>query len=305
MNQQNGQNWTLYNDDCNEVIFQFPNESIDFSIFSPPYLSLYIYSNSPRDIGNCRDDSEFFQHFNYVIDGLFRVIKPGRLVAVDCMNVPSMKERDGVIGLKDFRGDLIRAFTSKGFIFHSEHCMWKDPLIEATRTKALGLMHKQLCKDSSMCRAGIPQYLLAFRKPGENKSPIKHENGLEWFAGQDQPNQGNLYHERWRRYASPVWMDIDFTNTLNAAAARDSDDERHVCPMSLDIIERGLQLWSNPGDVVLSPFAGIGSEGYMSLKLDRKFIGIELKESYFKQAVKNLSSIKKQADLIELAESEL
>ena len=227
-----------------------------------------------------------------IVDGLHRVTKPGRIVCVDVMNIPAMKERDGYIGLKDFRGDVIRAFQKVGFIFHSEHCAWKDPLIEATRTKALGLMHKQLCKDSTRSRAGIPQYLMAFRKDGENAEPVAHINGLTEFAGENPPIHGNLSHERWRRYASPVWMDINFSNTLNAKAARDNEDERHVCPMALDLIERAITLWSNPGDVVFDPFSGVGSTGYQSLKMGRKFIGSELKQSYFTQACKNLESAK-------------
>jgi DNA modification methylase len=294
-------NWTMYNADCIDVLSSLPDESIHFSVFSPPYQSLYVYSASPRDIGNCRSDDEFYEHFGFVIDQLFRVIKPGRVVAVDCMNVPAMKSRDGYIGLKDFRGDLIREFLSRGFIFHSEHCMWKDPLIEATRTKALGLMHKQLCKDSSMSRAGIPQYLLAFRKPGENKEPIAHANGLEWFVGDDPPVNGNLSHERWRRYASPVWMDINFTRNLSMTCAREQEDERHVCPMALDIIERAMHLWSNPGDVVLTPFAGIGSECYVAVDMGRKAIGVELKESYYKQAVANIRQAGAQMDLFDAA----
>ena len=280
-------NYIIWNGDNCEVVKRIPNESIHFSIFSPPYLSLFTYSSSDRDMGNSKTDEDFYNHFRFLIDELYRVIKPGRIVAVDCMNVPAMKERDGYIGLKDFRGALIREFTEKGFIFHSEHCMWKDPLIEATRTKALGLMHKQLCKDSSMCRSGIPQYLLAFRKPGDNPEPISHPDGVEYFAGESPPEHGNMSHERWRRYASPVWMDINFNRTLNYRAARENNDERHICPMSLDIIERGMWLWSNPGDTVLSPFAGIGSELYVALQMGRKAIGVELKRSYYDQAVMN------------------
>jgi hypothetical protein len=206
------------------------------------------------------------------------------------MVIPALKERDGYIGLKDFRGDLIKFFRARGFIHHSEHIIRKDPLIEATRTKAIGLMHKQLCKDSSMCRAGLPDYLIAMRKPGENPKPIRHPNGLDTWVGLNPPTKGNLSHERWRRYADEVWDDIDQSNTLNAQAARSSQDERHIAPLQLDVIERAVWLWSNPDDVVLSPFAGIGSEGYVSLRNDRKFIGIELKESYFKQACANLAS---------------
>lgn len=290
-----GNNWALYNADCMDVLREMREASVHCSVFSPPYLGLFLYSASPRDVGNCANDAEFWEQFQFVIAELLRVMKPGRIVAVDCMNVPAMKFKDGYIGLKDFRGDLIRRFTSHGFIFHSEHCMWKDPLIEATRTKAIGLMHKQLCKDSAMCRAGIPQYLLAFRKPGDNAEPIAHEKGLEDFFGEDPPEHGNLSHERWRRYASPVWSDIDFTDTLNAKAAREDDDERHIAPMALDITRRALTLWSNPGDVVLSPFAGIGSEGYVALQMGRRYIGIDLKRSYFEQAVRNLESVEQPA----------
>jgi len=292
LNQEQGENWTLANGDCIEVLNSLPENSIHLSIFSPPYASLYTYSNSDRDLGNSVNDEQFYEHFAHVVAGLHRVTKPGRIVCVDVMNIPAMKERDGYIGLKDFRGDVIRAFQKVGFIFHSEHCAWKDPLIEATRTKALGLMHKQLCKDSTRSRAGIPQYLLAFRKDGENQEPVAHIDGLTEFAGENPPINGNLSHERWRRYASPVWMDINFSNTLNARAARDHEDERHVCPMALDLIERAITLWSNPGDVVFDPFSGVGSTGYQAIKMGRKFVGSELKQSYFAQACKNLESAK-------------
>ena len=286
--QQSGKHWMLYNADCVDAISALPSESIDFLITSPPYSLLYVYSASTRDMGNNRDNRGFFRHFRFLISHIRRVMKPGRIVAIDCMNIPMMKERDGFIGLSDFRGQLIRSFQRAGFIFHSEHCIWKDPLIEATRTKSIGLMHKQLCKDSAMCRSGLPQYLLGFRVPGVNANPIKHPHGLTYFVGENAPRHGNLSHERWRRYASPVWMDVDFGKTLNAAAARDGKDERHICPMALDIIERGIHLWSKEGDVVLDPFAGVGSSGVISLQRSRKFIGVELKESYFRQACANL-----------------
>jgi DNA modification methylase len=297
--QESGNGWVAFNADSVEALCSLESGSVGLSVFSPPYLSLYVYSAHERDLGNCRNEREFWQHYSYILSELLRVTKPGRIVAVDCMNVPAMKERDGYIGLKDFRGELIRRHVEAGFIFHSEHCAWKDPLLEATRTKALGLMHKQLCKDSTMSRAGIPQYLLAFRKPGDNPDPVAHPNGLEWFTGEEAPTTGNLSHERWRRYASPVWTDIDFTNTLNVQAARSPEDERHVCPMSLDMIDRALELWSKPGDVVLSPFMGIGSEGYAALRKGRRFVGCELKESYFRQAVKNLSVANKQTSLLD------
>lgn len=292
VNQAQGENWSLVHGDCIDVMNSLPENSIHLSIFSPPYASLYTYSSSDRDLGNSASDSQFYDHFAYVVAGLHRVTKPGRIVCVDVMNIPAMKERDGYIGLKDFRGDVIRAFQKEGFIFHSEHCAWKDPLIEATRTKALGLMHKQLCKDSTRSRAGIPQYLLAFRKDGVNADPVAHIDGMTEFYGENPPTSGTLSHERWRRYASPVWMDINFSNTLNARAARDNDDERHVCPMALDLIARALQLWSNHGDVVFDPFSGIGSTGYQAINMGRKFIGAELKDSYFVHACKNIGSAK-------------
>ena len=290
IDQASGKDWHLYNADCIEVVNSIPENSLHLSIFSPPYASLYTYSNSDRDMGNSSSDAQFYEHFDFLVAGLHRATMPGRIVCVDVMNIPAMKERDGFIGLKDFRGDIIRAFQKAGFIFHSEHCAWKDPLIEATRTKALGLMHKQLCKDSTRSRSGIPQYLLAFRKDGENPEPVAHQNGLEYFVGENEPVNGTLSHERWRRYASPVWMDINFSNTLNAKAAREADDERHVCPMALDLIERAIHLWSNPGDVIFDPYSGIGSTGYMAIKTGRKFVGSELKTAYFKQACKNIGS---------------
>lgn len=295
LDQKHDSKYSIYNADTIEVMKSMPDESIHLSIFSPPYSNLYVYSASQRDIGNNKSDESFYDHFSYVVRELLRVIKPGRIVAVDVMNIPAMKERDGYIGLKDFRGDVIRMFQSAGFIFHSEHCVWKDPLIEATRTKALGLMHKQLCKDSAMCRAGIPQYLLAFRKPGTNPEPVAHIDGLDTFTGEEPPTTGNLSHERWRRYASPVWMDIRMTNTLNAHAARDNNDERHICPMALDIIERAIVLWSNPCDTVFDPFGGIGSTGYMALQMSRRTIMTELKASYYRQMELNCEAAVKLA----------
>lgn len=281
-------NFSAYNADCVEVCASMPSNSVDFTIFSPPFSSLYTYSNSERDMGNSKNDDEFFLHFGFLVENLFRLTKPGRIVAFHCMNIPAMKERDGYIGIKDFRGDLIRCFQKHGFIYHSEHVIWKDPLIEATRTKAIGLMHKQLCKDSTICRSGLPDYLIAMRKPGENQDMVSHPDGLNKFYGENPPTSGNLSHERWRRYASPVWMDIRQTHTLQASTAREQDDERHICPLQLDVIERGLQLWSRKNDVVLSPFMGIGSEGYVAIKDERRFIGIELKTAYFNVAMDNL-----------------
>lgn len=286
-NSKNGKNWHLYNGDCCEVIKAIPDDSIGFSVFSPPFASLYVYSDIINDMGNCESDEEFFQHFGFLVLELLRVVKPGRLVSVHCMNMPSTITRDGYIGIRDFRGDIIRAFQRTGFIYHSEVCIWKDPVVAMQRTKAIGLLHKQVVKDSSISRQGIPDYVCTFRKPGKNDDPIAGE--FDHFAGEQFERTGNLSIDIWQRYASPVWMDINQSNTLNVRAARSESDTRHICPLQLDVIHRCLQLWSKPGDVVLSPFAGIGSEGFESIKMDRKFIGVELKEEYFAEACKNLS----------------
>jgi hypothetical protein len=279
-----------YHGDSCEVITGIPDDSIHYSIFSPPFASLYTYSNSERDLGNCKSDDEFRTHFGFIVEELFRVIMPGRLVSFHCMNLPTSKSRDGVIGIRDFRGDMIRLFQDKGFIYHSEACIWKNPVVAMQRTKALGLLHKQIKKDSCMSRQGIPDYLVTMRKPGVNPEPVAGE--FQYFAGEKETfkHTGNLSIDIWQRYASPIWMDINPSKTLQYRSARDQNDERHICPLQLEVIERGLQMWSNEGDTVLSPFMGIGSEGHVSIKAGRKFIGIELKESYYKQAVKNLKN---------------
>lgn len=301
--------YSCYHGDSVEVLKAIPDDSIHYSIFSPPFASLYTYSNSDRDMGNSKNDDEFYEHFEYLIEELYRVIMPGRLLSFHCMDIPMMKSRDGVIGLKDFPGTLIKMFQEAGFIYHSRVVVWKDPLVEATRTKALGLMHKQLCKDSHMCRQGLADYVITMRKPGDNPEPISHDGGLDRFFGKDEPegikgprpepsqelydkkqkyNTTPVYsHQVWRRYASPVWMDIRQSNTLNKQQARDDKDERHICPLQLDLIARCIELWSNPGDIVLDPFAGLGSVNYVSLRMDRRTIGIELKESYYKLLVDN------------------
>lgn len=300
--------YALYNGDCIEVMKSFPDGKIDMALFSPPFADLYCYSDSPRDLGNCRGYDEFMVHFGFVVEQLARIIKPGRVAAVHCMDIPAMKERDGYIGLKDFSGDIIRLFQKHGFVFHSRHCIWKDPLIEATRTKALGLMHKQLQKDSIKSRAGLPDYLLAFRNAGENETPISHPDGLTSYCGSDDPSRGmsgiKKSHNIWRAYASPVWMDIRQTKTLNARAGREADDEKHLCPLQLDVIERACVLWSNPGEVVFTPFMGVGSEVFGAVLNGRKAIGVELKTSYYNQAVRNLQSVDdaKEADLIGIVE---
>ena len=310
LNQVIEPDFALYNGDCVEITKGLPDNSIHYSIFSPPFASLYTYSNSDRDMGNCQGDGEFFEHFKFLIHELYRVTIPGRLVSFHCMDIPAMKSRDGYIGIKDFPAQLRQAFEGVGFINHSRVTIWKDPLVEATRTKALGLLHKQIEKDSAMCRQGLPDYLLTMRKPGDNPEPIAHPGGLRRFYGENEPDApkiprpepnkdaferkeayvgGPVYsHQVWRRYASPVWMDIRQSNTLQYRSARDEKDEKHICPLQLDVIARGVELWSNPDDIVFSPFAGIGSEGYQAIKMGRRFVGVELKESYFRVAVNNL-----------------
>lgn len=276
LNQSVGSNYAAYHGDCVEVLSGLPDKSIDYSIFSPPFASLYTYSNSPRDMGNCRSDDEFFEHFSHLVKQLARVMKNGRNVSFHCMLMPTSKERDGYIGLKDFRGDLIRAFQAQGFIYASEVCIWKDPVTAMQRTKALGLLHKTVRTNASMSRQGIPDYLVTMRAPGE-------------IAAEDRVTHGADYPvDKWQKVASPIWMDICPSDTLQYRSAREHDDERHICPLQLEVIRRGIDLWTNPGDVVLSPFMGIGSEGYVSLQMGRKFIGAELKKSYFEQAARNL-----------------
>lgn len=271
-----GDGWTVHLGDCVDVARDMADNSIDFSVFSPPFASLYTYSNSDRDMGNCKSYSEFYGQFKFLVAELFRITKPGRLLSFHCMNLQTSKFRDGVIGLHDFRGELTRMFAEAGWIFHSEVCIWKDPVTAMQRTKALGLLHKTIRKDSSMSRQGIPDYLVTMRKPGENAEHISHTH--ETFPV-----------GKWQKYASPVWMDINPTRTLQFKTARESDDERHICPLQLDVIERAMELWSNPGDLVFSPFTGIGSEGYVSIEMGRRFVGAELKRSYWELAKRNLS----------------
>ena len=267
--------FSAYHGDSAEVLRALPDNSVHYAVFSPPFSSLYTYSNSDRDMGNCRGDEEFFAHYRFLATELYRALKPGRLMSVHCMLLPTSKQHHGYIGLIDFRGDLIRAHQRDGFIFHSEVVIWKDPVTAMQRTKALGLLHKQLKKDSAMSRQGVPDYLVTFRKPGANDEPVAHTD-------EDFPVT------LWQRYASPVWMDINPSDTLQRESAREERDERHIAPLQLDVIRRGVRLWSNPGDVVLSPFMGIGSEGYVALQEGRRFVGCELKKSYYAQAVLNL-----------------
>jgi len=315
----------LYNCDCVELARSMPDNSVDFSVYSPPFISLYVFSNSERDMGNNADDATFWQHYKYLIAEHYRITKPGRLVAIHCMNLPTAKAREGYIGIKDFRGDIIRAHQEAGFIYHSEVCIWKDPVIAQQRTKAIGLLHKQLIKDRSMSRMGIPDYLVVMRKPGENEEEIA--GYLERFIGTDGEldvsRDAYKQHSRdviadggkpwpfemwrsvliWQRYASPVWMDINQTRTLQYRSARETDDERHISPLQLDVIERSLEMWSAPGDLVYTPFLGIGSEAYCALKMGRRAIGSELKPSYFRVAINNCQdaetvAVESQLDLL-------
>lgn len=302
LDQAEGDGWAAYNADCVDVVSSLPAESVHYTIYSPPFASLYTYSASTRDMGNCKNADEFLEHFSFLMPELLRVTKPGRLMSMHCMLLPTSKARDGFIGLSDFRGQLIRAAIAAGWVFHSEVCIWKDPVQAMQRTKALGLLHKQIKKDSCMSRQGIPDYLVTMRKPGENAEPVTHTN--ESFPV-----------EMWQRYASPVWATsggvddegffkfcnptgsnpdkggINPGDTLQHRSARESEDERHICPLQLEVIRRGVKLWTNPGDIVLSPFGGIGSEGYVALQEGRRFIGAELKPSYFRQLVGNLGSV--------------
>jgi DNA modification methylase len=267
--------YAAYNGDSCELIKNIPDNSIHYTIFSPPFASLYTYSNSDRDMGNSKGDDEFYTHFTFLAKELYRVTMPGRLLSFHCMDLPLMKERDGVIGLKDFPALVRQIFEDCGFIYHSKVTIWKNPVTEMQRTKALGLLHKQIRKDSSMSRQGIPDYIVTMRKPGENPEKISHTH--ESFPV-----------DVWQHYASPVWMDIKQSNTLQKKSARTEKDERHICPLQLDVIQRCIELWTNEGDIVLDPFAGIGSSPYVALTLNRRGIGFELKQSYFEQMKNNL-----------------
>ena len=272
-----GENYSLYNGDSCEIIRGIPDNSIHYTLFSPPFASLYTYSNSDRDMGNCRNDGEFYEHFKFLAAELYRVTMPGRLLSFHCMDLPRMKERDGVIGLKDFPAILRQVFEDCGFIYHSRVTIWKNPVTEMQRTKALGLLHKQIKKDSAMNRQGIPDYILTMRKPGDNPERVTHTD--ETFPC-----------DVWQQYASPVWMDIRQSDTLQKNSAREEKDERHICPLQLEVIRRCIELWTNPGDIVLEPFGGIGSVPYVVRKLGRRAIACELKESYYRQMVANVAA---------------
>lgn len=307
LNQASGDGWQLYNADCVPVVASLPENSIHFSCYSPPFASLYTYSASERDFGNCATHSEFFAQYRYLLGELLRVTMPGRNMSIHCMDLPTSKTRDGYIGLSDFPGEIIRSAIAAGWIWHSKVTIRKDPVTAMQRTKALGLLHKQILKDSCMSRMGIPDYVLTFRKPGDNPERVIHTKEdfpvslwQQWaepvWTIADTGDDLRLL-EQW---AGLVWNDIDPSDTLQHTSAREDDDEKHICPLQLEVIRRCLRMWTNPGDIVLSPFAGIGSEGFEALKNERRFVGIELKDSYYKQAVANLGGAKRQRSLFDL-----
>ncbi len=271
--------YNLINGDCCEEIVKIPPESIHFSVFSPPFAELYVYSNDHRDMGNCGNYKEFFEHFGYLTPELHRILLPGRLIAVHCMNLPIQKGKEGFLGLRNFSGMLIDHFTSRGFIFHCEIVIWKDPVVEMQRTKSIGLLNKQKDKDATLSRVGIPDKLLVFRKGGDNPIPVRH-------SSTDAGDPNYIPIPLWQKYASPVWYDINYSKTLNKEG-RESDDEKHIAPLQLETIERAIHLWTNPGETVFTPFLGIGSEAYQALKMGRSAVGIELKKSYFEIAQRN------------------
>jgi superfamily II DNA or RNA helicase len=291
-----GDGWKVYLMDTVEMHRTLESDSVDYMVFSPPFSSLYTYSASDRDMGNSKDDQEFYEHYKFLVAEQFRTLRPGRLLSFHCMNLPTSKAHNGYIGLKDFRGDMIKLYQDAGFIYHSEVVIWKDPVTAMQRTKALGLLHKQIVKDSAMSRQGIPDYVVTMRKPGENTNPIAGEFDEYVGTDADEVGKGRYSIDVWQRYASPVWFDINPSNTLQKASARDEKDERHIAPLQLDVIHRCLQLWSLPGDLVVSPFAGICSEGYEAVKMGRRFIGAELKASYWKQGVLNMREAERIRD---------
>ena len=310
MAQEISEDFAIYNADCIDVMRGLPESSIHYSIFSPPFASLYTFSDSPRDVSNNSDDRVFWEHYRFVIEGLFRILKPGRLISIHCMDLPTSIVRDGFIGMRDFPGENIRICQDAGFIYHSRVFIRKDPISAMQRTKAIGLLHKQVAKNSALSRMAIGDSIVTLRKPGENLEPIA--GMLKTYYG-DEMSDAELDAEArrtivgdessggrsteahksiliWQRYAEPVWMDIAQSDVLSHRMAREEHDERHISPLQLTPVRRCIDLWSNPGDVVFSPFSGIGTAGYVSLEMKRRFIGAELKPSYFRQAQDNLNT---------------
>lgn len=277
LNSAQGDAWRAIHGDCVDVLSQLPDASIDFSVYSPPFSSLFVYSDSAADMGNSASDSEFEAHYRFLIQEKLRVTKAGRLTAVHCSDLPLTKWKDGAVGIKDFSGAIIRLHEEAGWIMHSRRTIWKCPVVEMTRTKHVGLLYKQLRADSAKSRGGMPDYLITFTKPGENAEPIQH-------------TPSNFPLSQWQEWASPVWMTVDQTRVLDVRPGREAQDERHLCALQLDVIERAMTMWSNPGDIVLSPFMGIGSEGVVAMQSRRRFLGVELKESYWRQAAANINA---------------
>lgn len=298
--------YAIYEGDSCEIMPALPENSIGYSLHSPPFEGLYKFSNSDRDVSNSEGET-FWKHYGFIISELLRITKPGRLASVHVMQLPTSKTRQGFIGMRDFRGEVIRAFEKAGWHFASEVCIWKDPVVAQQRTKSIRLLHKQVCKDSAISGQGLADYIVTFRKPGENDERISGEfefyigegnapEPIEQRLGRQSPEEAKKWYsiEVWQRYASPVWTDISQSRTLQYRGARDDKDEQHISPLQLDVIERCIHLWSNPCDTVFTPFLGIGSEVYGAVELGRKGIGIELKASYFRQCVKNLEGLKEK-----------
>lgn len=280
-----GNNWAVYIADCVELLASWPENSIDLMIFSPPFSDLFVYSDSERDMGNAASHEEFIEHYEFFAGQLLRALKPGRLACIHCSDLPMRKFKDGFIGLHDFSGELVKIHQHAGWLYHGRCTIWKDPVIEMQRTKALGLLYKQLKKDSTRSRVGMPDYLLFMRKDGVNAEPVEHD-----------PSEFSV--DQWQQWASPVWMDVNQTNVLNGRLARGENDEKHICPLQLDLIERCISLYSNPGDLVLDPFNGIGSTGFQAVKMRRKYVGIELKPEYAAQANRFLKEAEATQDTL-------
>lgn len=316
IDQHEGKHFKLWNADCVDVTSGIPDGTLHYTIFSPPFESLYTFSDNPRDMSNCTTSETFWTHFKFLIAELYRATMPGRLCSIHCMQLPTSKTRDGFIGLRDFRGEIIRGFQDAGWIYHSEVCIRKDPVAAMQRSKSIGLLHKQICKDSAMSRMAVADYVVTMRKPGDNAEPVS--GPFDVYYGDETTPMGPLVTETgkmrttnrpgdpwysiavWQRYAEPVWMDINQGDVLSHKVARAEADERHISPLQLTVIRRCIDLWSNPGDVVYSPFAGIGSELYCAVDMGRKAVGAELKASYFKQAVANLTELERNMGSVSL-----
>lgn len=311
IDQTAGEDWHLYNADCIDVMRGLPEDSVHHAIFSPPFASLYTFSDDPRDLSNNADDRVFWAHYRFVLEGLYRILKPGRLISIHCMDLPTSITRDGFIGLRDFPGENIRLCQDVGFIYHSRVFIRKDPVSAMQRTKAIGLLHKQVVKDSALSRMAIGDSIVTFRKPGNNSEPVA--GIFETYYGDDLTDDALSIEARrsidgggsrsiethksiliWQRYAESVWDDINQSDTLSFRMARAEHDERHISPLQLTPVRRCIDLWTNPGDVVFSPFAGIGTVGYVAIELGRKFVGAELKPSYYRQAVANLKTAERE-----------